>query len=407
MIKKKGEKMSRYLVKLKPVDSFFFGGEKGFGFNNGKEPLQNNIVKSREFPQQTSILGMIRKEILVLHGYLKEKWDYNDDEKEKNYKLIGKQSFSIDGENQDFGIINSISPVFIIQETKGSDKFLIKIPKDHNVNNRHNKYNPFKFNNDKGNCLKVKTNLAEEVYLPIDFEAKKGLSEDFIDIQTGDIVSKNKVFIRDCSIGIRLDENYKTKDNSLFRLEKYKFNYDNNYERADKCFAFILDVEDGKEKNIFEDYKNIVTLGGEGSHFFISFEKVNFDIKDKINFINKEKNDFTIKEGISVSTNKEEIKETKRIYQIILLSDTYISKDIYQKNCNYSISTKIDFRNLCSDNYCKNKDEYYYKRLKKSDSKYSLLEKGSVLFATKDNYDRLIKNINNSKFQKIGYNIFI
>ncbi|MBA4509568.1 CRISPR-associated protein Cmr3 [Clostridium sporogenes] len=399
--------MSRYLVKLKPVDSFFFGGEKVFDFYDGKKPLKNNIVKSREFPQQTSILGMIRKEILVLNSCIKEKWDYSKEQQKENNKLIGGRSFNITDENQDFGIINSVSPVFIIQETKGSDKFLIKIPKDHNVNNRHDKYSPFKFNDDKGNCLKVKTNLAEEVYLPIDFEAKKGLSEDFIDIQTGDIVSKNKVFIRDCSIGIRLDKNHKTKDNSLFRLEKYKFNYDNNYERADKCFAFILDVEDGKEKNIFEDYKNIVTLGGERSHFFISFEKVNFDIKDKINFINKEKNDFTIKEGISVSTNKEEIKETKRIYQIILLSDTYISKDIYEKNCNYSISTKIDFRNLCSDNYCKNKDEYHYKRLKKSDSKYSLLEKGSVLFATKENYDRLIKNINNSKFQKIGYNIFI
>ncbi|MCS4454093.1 hypothetical protein JTT00_01775 [Clostridium botulinum] len=57
--------MSKYLVKLKPVDSFFFGGEKVFDFYDGKKPLKNNIVKSREFPQQTSILGMIRKEILV------------------------------------------------------------------------------------------------------------------------------------------------------------------------------------------------------------------------------------------------------------------------------------------------------------------------------------------------------
>ncbi|NFN88112.1 CRISPR-associated protein Cmr3 [Clostridium sporogenes] len=399
--------MSRYLVKLKPVDSFFFGGGKGFGFNNGKETLQNNIVKSREFPQQTSILGMIRKEILVLNSCIREKWDYSKEQQKENNKLIGGRSFNITDENEDFGIINSISPVFIIQETKGSDKFLIKIPKDHNVNNRQDKYNPFKFNDDKGNYLKVKTNLAEEVYLPIDFEAKKGLSEDFIDIQTGDIVSKNKVFIRDCSIGIRLDENHKTKENSLFRLEKYKFNYDNNYEREDKYFAFILDVEDGKATNIFEDYKNIVTLGGEGSYFFISFEKVNFDIKDKINFINKEKNDFTIKERILLSTNKEEIKETKRIYQIILLSDTYISKDIYEKNCNYSISTKIDFKSLRSEDYNDLKNENYYKRFEINKIKYSLLEKGSVLFATKDNYDRLIKNINNSKFQKIGYNIFI
>ncbi|MCS4466832.1 hypothetical protein JTS99_12520 [Clostridium botulinum] len=130
---------------------------------------------------------------------------------------------------------------------------------------------------------------------------------------------------------MKLDENHKTKDNSLFRLEKYKFKYDNRYERADKCFAFILDVEEEKGKITFENYKNIITLGGEGSHFFISFEKVNFDIKEKIDFINKEKNSFTIKERVRVATNKEEIKETKLIYKIILLSDTYISKDIYEK----------------------------------------------------------------------------
>lgn len=28
--------MSKYLVKLKPVDSFFFGGEKVFDFYDGK-----------------------------------------------------------------------------------------------------------------------------------------------------------------------------------------------------------------------------------------------------------------------------------------------------------------------------------------------------------------------------------
>ncbi|WP_026022403.1 type III-B CRISPR module-associated Cmr3 family protein [Clostridium senegalense] len=399
--------MSRYLVKLKPIDSFFFGGEKVFDFYDGKKPLKNNIVKSREFPQQTSILGMIRKEILVLNSCIKEKWDYSKEQQKENDRLIGERSFNIADENQDFGIINSVSPVFIIEETKGSDKFLIKIPKDHNVNNSHDKYIPFKFNDDKGNCLKVKTNLAEEVYLPIDFEAKKGLSEDFMDIKTGEIVSKNKIFIKDCSIGIKLGENHKTENNSLFRLEKYKFNYDSNYERADKFFAFILDIEEEEGKITFENYKNIVALGGEGSHFFISFEKINFDIKDKIDFINKAKNDFTIKERISVTTNKEEIKEIKRVYKIILLSDTYISKDIYEKNCNYSISTKIDFRSLRSENYNILKDKNYYKRFERSESRYSFIEKGSVLFATKDNYNTLIKNISNSKFQKIGYNIFI
>lgn len=402
--------MSKYLVKLKPVEAFFFGGERVFSFYEEGTELKNNIIKSREFPQQTSILGMIRKEILVLNKCIKEKWNYNAKEKEENIKLIGEKSFNLIDENEDFGIINSISPVFIIEETKGSDKFLVKIPKDHNISNNSKEYTPFKFNDDKANCLKVRTNLSKEVYLPIDFNAKKGLSEDFIDAQTGDIVRKDEIFVRDCSIGIRLDESHKTEDNSLFRLEKYKFNYDKDYERGNKCFAFILDIQDEKEASkTFENYKNVVTLGGEGSHFFISFEKVNFDIKDKINFIDKQKESFNIEEKVSFE-NGQEI-DTKEIYKMILLSDTYIDKQIYEENCTYSISKKIDFRSLKSENYNeiknKDKDSEYYKRFEKSKSKYSLLEKGSVLFATKDNYDKLVKNINNSKFQKIGYNIFI
>lgn len=403
--REKGERMSKYLVKLKPVDAFFFGGEKGFGFNNGEKKLQNNIVKSKEFPQQTSILGMIRKEILNLHGCLKEKWDYSDEEKKNINQLIGEKSFNVNEKNQKFGIINKISPVFVIEETKGSDKFLIKVPKDHNVNG--SKYTPFRFNDDNGNCLKVKTNFADEIYLPIDFEAKKGLSEDFIDTETGDIVGKEKVFIKDCSIGIKLDKNHKTDHNSLFRLEKYKFKYDNKYGRNDKCFAFILDVDEKEQEKTFENHKNTVILGGEGSYFFISFEKVDFNIEDKISFIDKGKIDFDIKEKIQ-EDNKDKIKDTNYIYKIILLSDTYISKDIYAENCTYSISTKVDFKNLKSEKYSqlKNQKKPYYKRFEES-NKYSLLEKGSVLFATEDNYSKLIENINNSKFQKIGYNIFI
>ena len=385
--------MSRYLVKLKPVESFFFGGERGFGFLKDENKLKNNIVKSREFPQQTSILGMVRKEILILNESIKEKWDYNPDEIRKNNKLIGKRSFNIESENEDFGIINNISPVFIIKETEGNDKFLIKIPKDHNKNASSKTYSPLKYSDKEGNYLKVKTNLSKEVYLPIDFKAKKGISEDFVDVQTGHIINKDEVFIKDCSIGIKLDENHLTKDNSLFRLEKYKFNYDRNYEKENKCFAFLLDIEDGKLKKTFENYKNVVSLGGEGSYFFISFEKITFKFKEKIKFLNDRSKFFYIK------------KDEKRIYKIILLSDTYIPKNIYDKSCNYSISTKINFRSLQSENYDKNK--FYYKRFCKNKRKYSFLEKGSVLFTDEDNYNKLVKSINNSKFQKIGYNIFI
>ena len=63
--------MSRYIVELKPIGSFFFGGERTMRFD--KEEI-NNIVQSKKFPQQTSILGMLRKEVLVKLGIYKANW---------------------------------------------------------------------------------------------------------------------------------------------------------------------------------------------------------------------------------------------------------------------------------------------------------------------------------------------
>ncbi|MBU5593311.1 CRISPR-associated protein Cmr3 [Clostridium sp. MSJ-4] len=383
--------MGKYLVKLKPVESFFFGGERGFDFYENDTKAKNNIVKSKEFPQQSSILGMIRKEILVLNGLLNEKWDYPPHEKEKMEQLIGKKSFNITNPTDDFGIIKTISPVFMVQETQSNDRFLIKIPKDHNQNKDSEKYDPLNFNDSKGSYLKVKTNLSKEVYLPVNFDSKKGLSEDFLDIETGEILAQDKVLIKDSSIGIKLDDNHKTQNYSLFRLERYKFNYDKNYEKSNKCFGFILDIDEKDQPITFNNYKNIVNLGGESSYFSMSFENINFDLKDKVDFENK----------------KNILNEP--YCKIILLSDTYISKDAYEQNCIYSISKKIDFRTLSSENYNSNKEKGkpYYKRFEKSKNRYSLLEKGSVLFTNKDRYHELIESINNSNFQKIGYNIFI
>lgn len=379
--------MGRYLVKLKPVESFFFGGERVFDFCKENDEPRNNIVKSKEFPQQSSVLGMIRKEILVLNELIKPKWDYTLQEKEKMKELIGEKSFSVKDLNEDFGLIKSISPVFIIKETESNCRFLIKIPKDHNNNKDTCKYTPLKFSENK-----IKSNVnVEEIHLPMDFNAKNGLSEDLLDIETGEILAQDKVFIKDCSIGIRLDNKHRTQKNSLFRLEKYKFNYDKKCERSNKCFGFILNIDENDKDKTFNNYKNIVNLGGEGSYFSISFENIKFDIKYKVEFTNKQTN-----------LNEPYCK-------IILLSDTYISKYDYDQNCIYSISKKVDFRNIASENYNINKanGQPYYRRFEKSKNKYSLLEKGSVLFTDKDKYHKLIESINNSTFQKIGYNIFI
>lgn len=394
--------MSRYFVTLNPIDSFFFGSERVFKFkgdngtrdvnkNQNKKEYDNNIIKSTIFPQQTSILGMLRKEILIKGNLFSEKWDYSSEKREEMNKKIGRESFKLDEtEVQDFGVINNISPVFI----KYGKQYIVKVPKDHKIeedddsvknHNSHTvvKYKPLRFDEEN----KCRSNLDEEIFLPVDFKGKSGISDDFIDIKNKEIIKSSDIFKEEHSIGIKLNENHSTEEDSLFRLIKYKFS------NKKISFAFIADIDLD-----LDGHKNIVNLGGEGSFFYISFEKIS-SAKDLFDFEKEIKN----------------IKVENEVYQkIILLSDTYIKYSDYEKYCKYSIASTISFRNLTTKKSaikCQSADDGekqgYYERFDKSKDKYSLLERGSVLYTSDELYEELVRAISNENMRKIGYNIFI
>jgi CRISPR-associated protein Cmr3 len=396
--------MSRYFVTLKPIDSFFFGSERVFKFkgdsgtkdvnkNQNKKEYDNNLIKSTMFPQQTSILGMLRKEILIEENLFSEKWDYSPEKREKMNKKIGRESFKLnETEAQDFGVINEICPVFI----KYGEKYLIRVPKDHKVeedddsvknNNSHTvaKYKPLRF--DKGN--KCRSNLGEEIFLPVDFKGKTGISEDFMDIKNTEmeIIKSSDIFKEEHSIGIKLNDNHSTEEDSLFRLIKYKFT------NKEISFAFIADVDLD-----LDGHKNIVSLGGEGSFFYISFEKIS-STKDLFDFKKEIKN----------------IEVENEVYQkIILLSDTYIRYSDYEKYCKYSVASTISFRNLITKKSAIKREsadspekQGYYESFDISKEKYFLLERGSVLYTSDEFSEELVRAISNENMRKIGYNIFI
>jgi len=62
----------KYLVTLKPLEPFLFGGNQTFGRLGDKE-AGNYLVTSRQFPQQTALLGMLRKELMTQAGLLTRK----------------------------------------------------------------------------------------------------------------------------------------------------------------------------------------------------------------------------------------------------------------------------------------------------------------------------------------------
>ena len=90
-----------YRIQLTPLDTLFFGGENTFGQDSGA----NYFAQSNRFPQQTTLLGVLRHQILMQN----DAFPLTNDNKEKATQLIGAHSFDVNAHNQ-FGSIKSLSP---------------------------------------------------------------------------------------------------------------------------------------------------------------------------------------------------------------------------------------------------------------------------------------------------------
>ena len=101
--------MGKYIIKLKPLTSYFFGGEVTFGDGSN----QNYLVKSNVLPQASALLGLVRYEVLRCNGLL----SYGSDKKSEVDKLIGKNGFNLESPAEAYGAIKSISPIFITDGT--------------------------------------------------------------------------------------------------------------------------------------------------------------------------------------------------------------------------------------------------------------------------------------------------
>ena len=111
----------KYLVTLKPLEAFMFGGDQTFGALGDKE-AGTYLVKSRMFPQQTALLGMLKKELMIQAGLLtrKRRGEWVDKQKRKEtIDLVGLEKFNMrETDIQDFGNIKKLSPVFLLKDKK-------------------------------------------------------------------------------------------------------------------------------------------------------------------------------------------------------------------------------------------------------------------------------------------------
>ncbi len=379
----------KYLIKFKPVDLFFFGQENKYRrrLENGKEKFEADYYQeSAYFPQQTTILGALRYLLLQENGQIPVQ-DFS-----KAEKLIGKQSFTMSNSPLDFGVIKSLSPVFIVKKDKkdkNKDKFYIPNPKDMALKcDMVRIFSPRK--------IEVKTNRPNTLLVFDEYNEKEGIGkflinmedlDDFYNYTEDDVYSGKEKYLFEKVEKIGITKNKLKSENGKYKIDNkagdekafYKQIF-LTFKENDTSFGIVVELEEGHNL----PSKTMVPLGAEKSLFEVSVEDYAEHTLEKLVKWKNYNGD---------------------LYKLVLLSDTYI-EDNNPEDYLFSISETKPFRFLSTSI---EKDNYG--QLHRSPKRYNLFEAGSVFyFDDKNKAEKFGNKITGQKaenFDKIGYNKYI
>ena len=354
---------------MTPLEQYAFGDDQGFKYpgekGTGKESY---LVRSRELPEQTTILGLLRYLVLQDQKMLKTDFQYTEEERARMKQYIGAESFSFSSnELQNFGYIHEISPVFLVND---KEEILIRNP-------FHNKaksgYSPIQM--EEGTTDTSAGNIA----LPKigEYSAKDGYASGYYNLATGEI--ENNLFQTNLVSGNRKNAPTDSDEDGYFKreLKLLKKGY---------SFAVFADVEKLPENAI--GY-----MGKKKCAFSIEMKKV-----DDIDHLW-----FPVK-------SPSFLQETKKVDDIDLVG---MVRELFKENDDtwyYALSDIVIDKNTSYDNFCiveekhqRNLETVYsetshLKKLRKSEIRYNLIQSGSVF------YKSCNLELNNKNCEQIGYN---
>lgn len=371
--------MSTYLVRMTPLEPFTFGGEKGFRFESQDvEKGRNNTANisyyqtSRELPEQTTIIGMLRYLILRHNGVAKDFCKYTNDDKQKIHELIGESSFSFQNREFLMGKLKSVSPVFIVDQEQNFEKisYYIRNP----LNNIGDKtYRPMKMNTQK-----IVTSVGK-IELPVvdsdnGYTTKTHLNYGYLNIGTVDQPKAEFVenmFESRLITGNRKNNkknNKKNDEDGFFKRQAlcFKCEKDKKY-----SFAVFVECEDGILPKNMLSY-----MGLKKSSFRVECTKV---IENDL--INRIKNALKGKDIWYYALS-----------DILLYDEDNINS--------FSIISKKQVRNMETN---LNEDSFS-KAVKRAKNQYNLIEAGSVFWSENPihNQNENLKNAGYNYTVKIG-----
>ena len=364
--------MSKYIIKLIPAGRFFFGGDMTFAVGKqneddkpkgAKDPYQSYndkfssyIIASLKFPQQTSLLGMLR---FLLLSNDPDAFDVSNQKiknKEQARNLIGEKSFSVNSDHEEnkFGKIRSVGTCFLC---KGNEYYYQA---------------PFDYDWKMGAFEKVEATLnGKSIRVPVivngeeAYSSKDGINKYYL-ASNGSVLKEEDVFLEDSRIGIRKGANGKAEDEAFYKQIGYRL-------KDDCCFAFNVEVDD---IDLTEYSKQLVAVGADSSMFVVKIEEGSFQVSLP---------DTYQKSGIGWE-------------KVVLLADTYLSEISLVK---YAVCETTPFRffktTVDTTKY------HIMHNLNNRSERYSLYAAGSVFFV--EDATAFKKCIGTKKeFVQIGYN---
>ncbi|MDO4790561.1 MAG: type III-B CRISPR module-associated protein Cmr3 [Porphyromonas sp.] len=359
--------MYTYLVKLTPIEKFFFGQKNTF-----EEDNVNYFVRSSHFPQQTALLGLLRYQLLLNSGS-----DIFSDNKivkaTEAAKLIGKQSFSPFFEGESFGVIKGLSPIFLID--KNSEESYFPAGKRYQKKGKDKPYEVLSlFCESKHPFFKDYSSKAEHPNMWINSK--------------GELLDEDTLFVEDSRVGMRKNYEGNTDDNSFFYETFYRFNNENG--KRNLCFAFYCELETEREFS-----NRIVHLGGERQPFSMEVIKVN------------------PAEGYTSKTEAIKYGKDENYYTVMLLSDAYIESETVDE-AYFAVTEITEFACLLTTT---ERRKRFYNRNKERELRHTtddnisvskeieLYARGSLFyFKNKDAAEDFKREVESSHFHTIGYN---
>lgn len=345
-----------YLLTLQPLEPYFFGNEKTFSFDPKKPEDNRYFIKSDRMPLQTTVLGMLRYLLMPVKN---PHYRYTAQEQQRNAAAVGGDSFSIEAQEQQFGAIEKLSPVFLL---KGQAKY-VRTPFDHCPNVK-DQYTPMT------QAIEVDMEQGKVTYFR-EFDAKEGIQDSFMNVADGSLVSSDKIFGSTVRVGVN-------------KLQREKGFYKRQFACMNAGWAFgayvRLDVD-------LIDEGTLQTLKA-----------------GTVAYMGQNKSAFAVR--LSQEENELAAAVSQRLLQgrIYCLGDTLAEPSVYQK-CTFAATMLRDYRAYTTKFVAKDQNGEYVGTVSKSASLYKLLCAGSLLIPREG--EDLTDCLKKTNCRKIGFNITV